>query len=89
VSYEKSIKELEDIVTKLGDENLGIEESIALYARGIELAKEGLGELGKFKSKIELFNKDLSKLEAEMDNGDAPDDDNAYKSGDTDDGDGI
>ncbi len=63
MSYEETIKKLEQIVEKLSEEKIGIEESLSLYSEGIELAKSGLKELGKFKGKIELLNKDLSALD--------------------------
>ncbi len=63
MSYEETIKKLEIIVEKLNSDKVGIEESLALYSEGIELAKNGLKELNQFKGKIELLNKDLSSLE--------------------------
>ena len=72
MNYEETIKKLEEIVEKLNREKIGIEESLALYSEGIELAKKGLDDLAKFKGKIELLNKDLSALDApvEMDDDD-------------------
>lgn len=70
MKYEKNIKELESIVTKLSDEKLPLEESIELYAKGLLLAKESIVELDTLKGKIELLNKDLSKLELEIDDAD-------------------
>lgn len=70
MKYEKNIKELESIVSKLSDEKLPLEESIELYAKGLLLAKESIVELDTLKGKIELLNKDLSKLELEIDNAD-------------------
>ena len=63
MNYEETIKKLEEIVAKLNKENIGIEESLSLYSEGIELAKKGLEDLGKFKGKIELLNKDLTALD--------------------------
>lgn len=70
MKYEKNIKELESIVSKLSEEKLPLEESIELYAKGLLLAKESIVELDTLKGKIELLNKDLSKLELEIDNAD-------------------
>jgi len=66
MSYEKNIKELEDVVKKLSGERVGMEDSLTLYARGIELAKQSLTALEAFRGKIELLNKDLSALEVEI-----------------------
>lgn len=70
MKYEKNIKELESIVAKLSDDKLALEESIELYAKGILLAKESIIELDTLKGKIELLNKDLSKLELEIEDAD-------------------
>ena len=70
MNYEETIKKLEEIVEKLNGENVGIEESLALYSEGIELAKKGLRDLSKFKGKIELLNKDLSALDAPLESDD-------------------
>ncbi len=63
MNYEETMKKLEAIVAKLKEDKIGIEESLELYSEGIRLAKEGLASLNGFKGKIELLNKDLSKLE--------------------------
>ena len=39
-NYEKSIKRLEEIVSKLESGNLQLEESVALYNEGSELAEK-------------------------------------------------
>ncbi|NCA91864.1 exodeoxyribonuclease VII small subunit [bacterium] len=67
MKYEKNVKELENIVAKLSDEKLNLEESIELYSKGLLLAKDSIAELDALKAKIELLNKDLSKLELEID----------------------
>lgn len=37
--YEDAVKELQDIVNKLGSGNVSLDESLKLYTRGIELSK--------------------------------------------------
>ena len=64
--YDKAIKDLEELVAKLNNDNVGIEESIELYGQGIILAKSALDMLKGFKGNIELLNKDLEKLEIEL-----------------------
>ena len=66
MSYEETVGKLEEIINKLNQENIGIEESLSLYSEGIELAKKGLQYLSKFKGKIELLNKDLTALDTPM-----------------------
>ena len=70
MNYEDTIKKLEEIVNKLNQENIGIEDSLSLYSEGIDLAKKGLQDLNKFKGKIELLNKDLTTLDPPVENDD-------------------
>ena len=37
--YEEAVKELQEIVSKLGQGNVTLDESLKLYTRGIELSK--------------------------------------------------
>ena len=37
--YEEAVKELQEIVNKLGQGNVTLDESLKLYTRGIELSK--------------------------------------------------
>lgn len=66
MDYEANIKELENIVNKLNNEKIGLDESIELYNKGIIIAKKSLEELKTFKGKIELLDKELNKLETEV-----------------------
>ena len=63
MNYEKNVKELEQIVEKMSNEKLGVEEGLALYEKGIKLAGDSLQELNAVKGKIELLNKRLEDLE--------------------------
>ncbi|HOO22252.1 MAG TPA: exodeoxyribonuclease VII small subunit [Clostridia bacterium] len=63
MNYEKNIKELEGILQKLSDEKLSLDESLKLYAMGVELARASLEELNNFKGKMEVLDKQLKELE--------------------------
>lgn len=63
MNYEKNIKELEGILQKLNDEKISLDESLKLYALGIELARTSLNELSEFKGKMEILDKQLKELE--------------------------
>ena len=65
MKYEDNIKELEKIVEKLSTGKLSVDEGLALYQKGIELARESMNELNGAKGKIEMLNKELESLEAE------------------------
>ncbi len=67
MNYDKTIGELEKIVERLSNEKLDLEEGLKLYSEGIVVAKQALDELNSFKGTIEMLNKDLSVMEAELD----------------------
>ncbi len=68
MNYEKNIKELESILQKLSDDKLPLDDSLKLYASGIEIARSSLQELNKFKGKMEILDKQLKELEIECEN---------------------
>ena len=72
MKYEKNVSELEKIVEQLSTGKLTVEEGLALYQKGLELAKDSLNELNTVKGKINVLNKELEELElvAEIDEDD-------------------
>ena len=54
--FEKSIKELEEIANKLEKAQLSLDESIALYEKGIKLSKDCSYYLDNAKQKIVLLS---------------------------------
>lgn len=65
MSYEKNAEKLEQIVKKLDNEKITLEESLKLYADGIRTAKDCLKELNDLKGQFELLNADMQKTEVE------------------------
>lgn len=65
MSYEKNAEKLEQIVKKLDNEKITLEESLKLYADGIKTAKDCLKELNDLKGQFELLNADMQKIEVE------------------------
>ena len=61
-SFEKDLSRLEEISNLLDSEDIGLEESIALYEEGIKLSKTCLTTLKKAELKITELKKDLSKF---------------------------
>jgi len=57
-SFEKALSELEGIVEKLEKGGLALNESLALFEKGVNLAKFLRGELEKAEKKIEILLKD-------------------------------
>ena len=58
VNFETAISELENIVKKLENGSVGLDESIALYEEGIILSNACNDMLKKAKQKIEVIKND-------------------------------
>lgn len=66
LSFEKALAELEDIVSKLEEGSLPLNESLSLFEKGVKRAKFLREELEKAEKKTEILLKDESgELKAE------------------------
>jgi exodeoxyribonuclease VII small subunit len=59
-SFEKSLEELETIVTQLEHGDLPLEESLTLFETGIKLSRECRERLTSAERKIQVLMKDAS-----------------------------
>lgn len=57
--FEEALKGLEEIVHRLENENLSLDESIALYENGVRLLGECQKRLNEAKQKIDILTKEL------------------------------
>ncbi|MCR5200209.1 MAG: exodeoxyribonuclease VII small subunit [Saccharofermentans sp.] len=65
--YEDAVKELQDIVNKLGTGNVTLDESLKLYTRGIELSKQCDEKLKQIEQKFSVIDtKTGEETEAEV-----------------------
>ena len=58
--YEDAVKELESIVSKLSEGKVSLDESLALYTRGVELSNLCQKRLNEIEEKISIINSDGS-----------------------------
>lgn len=58
LSFEKALKDLEIIVEQLEKGGLSLNESLALFEKGVKLAKFLREELGKAEKKVDILLKD-------------------------------
>jgi len=58
LSFEKALAELEKIVEKLEGGDLSLNESLALFEKGVKLARYLREELQKAEKKVEILLKD-------------------------------
>lgn len=54
-TFETSIKELEQIVTKMDTNELSLEEALNLFERGVSLSRECQNMLKKAQQKVQLL----------------------------------
>lgn len=65
-TFEENLKELEDIATKLESGDLGLDDAIKEFEKGIKLSKECSNKLDKAEKKINiLVQGEDGKLEEE------------------------
>ena len=57
-SFEKNFKKLEEIVEKLEDEEISIDQALSLYEEGIKLSKLCIKKLEEARQKVEVLSKD-------------------------------
>ncbi|MBM3284776.1 MAG: exodeoxyribonuclease VII small subunit [Candidatus Aminicenantes bacterium] len=58
LNFEKALADLEQIVSKLEKGGLSLNESLALFEKGVKLARFLREELGKAEKKVEILLKD-------------------------------
>ncbi|MFA5293849.1 MAG: exodeoxyribonuclease VII small subunit [Phycisphaerae bacterium] len=61
LSFEQAIKKLTDIVSKIEDGQISLEQSLTQYEQGMELIKHCRGILQKAEKKIEEISKEKEK----------------------------
>lgn len=54
--YESAVKELQEIVNKLGSGNVSLDDSLKLYTRGIELSSLCDEKLKEIEQKVSIVN---------------------------------
>lgn len=65
VTFEKSLKRLEEIVGKLEEGNAPLEESLKLFEEGIKISRLCTAKLEEAKKKIEILVKKDGEIKAE------------------------
>ena len=62
MTFEEILSELSEISASLENASLPLEEGIALYGKGLDLAKQAIAVLKESKGKITLLTDELGKL---------------------------
>lgn len=61
-TFEKSLEELEQVVRQLEDGEKGLDESLAVFEKGVTLAKQLARQLEEAKTKVEVLTKEGGKV---------------------------
>lgn len=73
LTFEKALAELEQIVAKLEKGGISLNESLALFEKGVKMSRFLRGELDKAERKVEILLKDekgnLKAADFEADDG--------------------
>ncbi len=84
MTFEKALAELEEIVAKLEKEGTSLAESLALFEKGVKLARFLRTELDKAERKVEILLKDeKGGLKTEDFEAEGADDDEAERKAET------
>ena len=62
MTFEEILQQLSEISASLENTSLPLEEGIAIYTKGLELAKQAIASLKDAKGKITLLTDELGKL---------------------------
>lgn len=61
MDFEKAIASLENIVQKLNNTDISLDESVKLFEQGVDIVKESYENLEKASGKITMLQKELDK----------------------------
>ena len=64
LSFEEGMEQLEQLIGRLSESELALEESISLYEQGAALAVQLEKQLAQQKKRIEMINPDTAEIEA-------------------------
>lgn len=62
MEFEKVLQELEEIAKKMEDKNTTLDESLALFDKGVQKSSECIKVLNETKGKAELLIKQLDEI---------------------------
>lgn len=62
MNFESNFKQFEEIVKKLENPSLTLNEGVELFEKGVALLKDCYSALGEAKGKITVLTKDLDKI---------------------------
>ena len=55
MTYERSLRRLEEIMASLENEQIGLDESLKLFEEGIQILRSATAELDKAETKVQML----------------------------------
>jgi exodeoxyribonuclease VII small subunit len=55
MTFEASLRRLEEILAALEEPEVGLDKSLALFEEGVELLRSASGELGRAETKVQML----------------------------------
>lgn len=55
MTYERTLRRLDEIMTSLESDQIGLDESLKLFEEGIELLRSATAELDKAETKVQML----------------------------------
>ena len=65
ITFEKSMKRLEEIVEKLEEGSAPLEDSLKLFEEGVRVSRQCTSKLDEAKKKVEILIKNDGEMKAE------------------------
>ena len=65
MDFEKKLNELQEITKNLENPDLSMDEGVALYEKGVNLAKDCYKILNEVKGKVNIIKKDIETFREE------------------------
>lgn len=62
MTFEQNLNKLEEIAEKLNQNEVGIEESIKLFEKGVLISEQALGALNESRGKITILKQRMDEL---------------------------
>ncbi|MCL2540682.1 MAG: exodeoxyribonuclease VII small subunit [Firmicutes bacterium] len=62
MTYEQNVKRIEEIVEKLEDGKIGLDEAAKLFEEGVQLSKSCFNTLKEHQGKISVLQQELGKF---------------------------
>lgn len=66
MNFENNLLKLEELLNKLENDKISIDDSLNLYEDAIALSKKCLESINKSKGKLELLTQDLNKMDFDI-----------------------